>query len=127
MAHDSQPSPLMFGLIKPKNNITNILWVLLVLSIITAVEVVLGILKPASLHLSSFLGTSPLNWIFLILTLVKAYWITWYFMHMDGEKKWLRRSVVWSAVFLICYLAALLLIEGNYLHEVLAPYVKWDY
>ena len=127
MAHDGHPSPLLFGLIKPKTNLSSILWVLLVLSIITIVEVVLGIIKPASLHLTSFLGTSPLNWIFIILTLVKAYWITWYFMHMDGEKKWFRRSVVWTTIFLICYLAFILLIEGDYLHRVMTPYVKWDY
>ena len=127
MAHGAQPSPLLFGLIKPKTNLSSILWVLLVLSIITIVEVALGIIKPASLHLTSFLGTSPLNWIFIILTLVKAYWITWYFMHMDGEKKWFRRSVIWTTVFLICYLAFILLIEGDYLHDVMAPYIKWDY
>ena len=52
---------------------TALIWkVFIFLSAITLVEVVLGIYKPASLHLSSFLGTSPLNWIFLILTLVKA-------------------------------------------------------
>jgi len=44
---------------------------------------------------------------------------------MEGEKKWLRRSVVWTAVFLICYLVTLLLIEGGYLYSTLAPLVKW--
>lgn len=127
MAQDGHTSSLLFGLVKPKNNVSKIWWVFGFLSLITIVEVILGIAKPASLHLSSFLGTSPLNWIFLILTLVKAYGITWAFMHMDGESKWFRRSVVWTTIFLICYLAALLLIEGNYLHEVLSPYVKWDY
>lgn len=97
------------------------------LSLVTIVEVILGILKPEILHLSNFLGTSLLNWIFLILTLVKAYGITWYFMHMKDEKKWFRRSVVWTGVFLIAYLMILLLIEGSYIHEAIAPYTKWDY
>jgi heme/copper-type cytochrome/quinol oxidase subunit 4 len=102
------------------------IWVVFgILSIITIVEVILGIYKPASLHLTSFFGTSPLNWIFIILTLVKAYYITWAFMHMEGEKKWFRRAVVWTAVFLICYLITLLLIEGDYLHSTLAPLIKW--
>ena len=105
---------------------TKRIWIVLViLTAITTVEVAFGIVKPASLHLTSFLGTSPLNWMFIILTLVKAYFITWAFMHMEGEKKWLRRSVVWTAVFLICYLLTLLLIEGGYLHSTLAPLVKW--
>ncbi|MCL7752311.1 cytochrome C oxidase subunit IV family protein [Polaribacter sp. Z022] len=105
---------------------TKRIWIVLgILSVLTTVEVALGIVKPDSLHLTSFLGTSPLNWIFIILTLVKAYYIAWAFMHLEGEKKWFRRSIVWTAVFLICYLVTLLLIEGEYLHSTLAPLVKW--
>jgi cytochrome c oxidase subunit 4 len=102
--------------------IWNVFWIL---SAITIVEVALGIIKPDILHLTDFLGTSPLNWIFIVLTLAKAYGITWAFMHMDEEKKWFRRAVVWTSVFLICYLVALLLIEGGYLYETLSPLVKW--
>ncbi|WP_158840141.1 cytochrome C oxidase subunit IV family protein [Polaribacter sp. L3A8] len=105
---------------------TKRIWVVLVLlTVITTVEVAFGIIKPDSLHLTSFLGTSPLNWMFIILTLVKAYYIAWAFMHLEGEKKWFRRSIVWTAVFLICYLITLLLIEGGYLYETLGPLVKW--
>lgn len=95
-----------------------------VLLLITLVEVVLGIIKPNSLHLNG-LGTSWLNWIFIILTLAKAYYITWEFMHMEGEKKWFRRSIVWTGVFLIAYLLFIMLIEGGYLHKILSPLVKW--
>ncbi len=98
-----------------------------ILSLITVVEVILGIAKPDALYLGSILGTSPLNWIFIILTLLKAYGITWYFMHMADEKAGLRRAVVWPTVFLIIYLITLLLIEGSYLHDVLSPLVKWNY
>ena len=96
------------------------------LSIITVVEVILGIIKPKGLHLSGFLGTSFLNWIFLILTLVKAYGIAWYFMHLKQEKSSLRRAIVWTTVFLICYLATLLLIEGGYLGEIFDEYTRWS-
>lgn len=107
---------------------TKLIWkVFAILSVITIAEVALGITKPASLHLTKFLGTSPLNIIFLVLTLVKAYYITWFFMHMADEKKSLRRAVVWTAVFLIIYLATLLLIEGSYLNDVLSPLTKWNY
>lgn len=108
-----------------ESNVKRIWIVFGLLSIVTIVEVALGIVKPDSLHLNIFLGTSLLNWIFIILTLVKAYYITWTFMHMEGEKKWFRRAVVWTAVFLIIYLVTLLLIEGDYLYETLAPLVKW--
>ena len=76
----------------------------------------MGIIKPEALHLNGP-GTSWLNWIFIILTLAKAYGIAWVFMHLEGEKKWFRRSIVWSAVFLISYLVTLLLIEGGYLFD----------
>jgi len=108
-----------------ESNIKRIWMVFGLLSVVTIVEVALGITKPDILHLTSFLGTSPLNWIFIILTLYKAYYITWAFMHMEGEKKWFRRAVVWTAIFLICYLITLFLIEGGYLHDTLAPLVKW--
>lgn len=107
---------------------TKLIWkVFAILSVITIVEVFLGITKPEALYLTKLLGTSPLNIIFLILTLVKAYYITWFFMHMADEKKSLRRAVVWTAVFLIIYLATLLLIEGSYLNDVLGPLTKWNY
>ena len=108
-----------------ESNVKRIWMVFLLLSVVTIIEVGFGIVKPDFLHLTRFLGTSPLNWIFILLTLYKAYYITWTFMHMEGEKKWFRRSVVWTAVFLICYLVTLLLIEGGYLYETLAPLVKW--
>jgi len=96
--------------------IWNVFWLL---SVLTIVEVILGILKPASLHFTTFLGTSPLNWIFIILTIVKAYYIVWAFMHMEGEKASLRWSVVGTTIFLIIYLVVLLLIEAVYVHDVL--------
>ena len=97
-----------------------------ILSLVTIVEVALGIAKPEGLHMTSVLGTSPLNWIFLILTIVKAYFITWAFMHMEGENKWFRRSVVWTAVFLIIYLSFILLVEGDYIFEVYKHgHLKW--
>ncbi len=110
-----------------ESNSAKIWKVFWILSAITIVEVVLGIYKPDVLHLTSFLGTSPLNWIFIILTIAKAYGITWSFMHMEGEKTWFRRSVVWTGVFLICYLVTLLLIEGGYLFDTLAPLTNWKY
>lgn len=96
------------------------------LSFVTIVEVVLGIYKPESLHLKNFLGTSLLNWIFLILTLVKAYGIAWYFMHLKYEQKWFRRAIVWTCIFLIVYLTTLVLIEGSYIHDIMSPYMRWN-
>jgi len=70
----------------------------------------------------------PLNLIFILLTIVKAYYITWDFMHMRDEKSSLRKMVVWTAVFLICYLIFILLQEGGYIESVYTNgYVKRDF
>jgi len=89
-----------------------------ILSVITIVEVIFGILKPDSLYLHSIFRLSILNWIFIILTVVKAYFIMWAFMHLEGEKGSLRWSIVSPLVFLIIYLVFILLIEGNYIFDV---------
>lgn len=101
------------------------IWIVLaILTIITTVEVAFGIVKPDAMHLHGW-GTSWLNWFFIILTLVKAYYIAWAFMHLEGEKTWFRRAIVWVLVFLVSYLLFIVLIEGGYLNETLAPLVKW--
>ena len=100
----------------------------ILLSIITIVEVGLGIMRPAFLVEHDFLALHWLNWIFIILTIVKAYYITWDFMHMRDETKGLRRAAVWTGVFLIIYFVTLILIEGDYIYEVLHNgFVKYDF
>ncbi|RBA27735.1 cytochrome C oxidase subunit IV family protein [Flavobacterium tibetense] len=109
-----------------ESNTKRIWYVFGLLSVITIVEVAFGIFKPESLHLTSFLGTSPLNWIFIILTIVKAYYIMWAFMHLEGEKSSFRWSIVGPLVFLILYLCFIVLIEGNYVYEVFnTGHMKW--
>ncbi|UUV21722.1 cytochrome C oxidase subunit IV family protein [Flavobacterium sp. CBA20B-1] len=100
------------------SNTKRIWQVFIYLSILTIVEVVLGIYKPDALFHNSLLNLSYLNWIFIILTIVKAYYIMWAFMHLEGEKSSFRWSIVAPMVFLIAYLACLLLIEGDYIHDV---------
>ncbi|WP_396162748.1 cytochrome C oxidase subunit IV family protein [Flavobacterium sp.] len=106
---------------------TKRIWVVFgILSIITIVEVLFGIYKPKSLYFNNFLGMNLLNWLFIILTIVKAYYITWAFMHMEGEKKWFRRSIVWTVIFLILYLCFILLVEGDYVYDVYKTgHLKW--
>ncbi|MCH2490206.1 MAG: cytochrome C oxidase subunit IV family protein [Flavobacteriales bacterium] len=127
MAHEHKLA-IFRGTLKFKSNIAKIWGVFVFLSIVTIIEVVLGIVKPEVLIDNKFLAMKLLNWIFIILTLVKAYYITWDFMHMRDEKKSLRRSVVWTAIFLICYLVLILLIEGDYIFDVYkSNYVKFDF
>ena len=126
MAH-AHKLEIFRGLIKFKSNTQKIWGVLILLSIVTAVEVVLGIYKPEVL-MTEVIGMKALNWIFIILTVVKAYYITWDFMHMRDETASLRRMVVWTAVFLICYLVFILLQEGGYIESVYSNgFVKRDF
>lgn len=126
MAHEHKLE-IFRGLIKFKSNTQKIWGVLILLSIITSVEVVLGIYKPESL-LGHVLGMKALNWIFIALTVVKAYYITWDFMHMRDESSSLQRMVVWTAVFLILYLVFILLQEGGYIFDVYDKgYIKTDF
>ena len=106
---------------------TKRIWIVFgILSVITIIEVIFGIYKPKSLFFTNFLGMNLLNWLFIILTIVKAYYITWAFMHMEGEKKWFRRSIVWTVTFLILYLCFILLVEGDYVYEVFKTgHLKW--
>ena len=117
------------GYIKFKNNTQKIIGVLILLSVVTLIEVVLGIYKPAILN-EYFLNLKLLNWIFIILTIVKAYYITWDFMHMRDETSILRRVVVWTAVFLILYLTFILIQEGGYIFDEFydtSNYIKIDF
>tara|TARA_R110002051_G_scaffold159536_2_gene230922 strand:- start:39053 stop:39436 length:384 start_codon:yes stop_codon:yes gene_type:complete len=127
MAHDHKLE-IFRGLLKFKSNVSKIWGVLIFLTLVTTVEVVLGIIKPAYLVQSSFLGMHLLNWIFIILTLVKAYYIAWDFMHLRDERSALRRTIVWTPIFLVSYLIFILLFEADYIHEVYSKgFVKWNF
>lgn len=126
MAHD-QNLAIFRGRLKFKSNEQKIWGVLIFLSIVTIIEVVLGIYKPEIL-MGHFLGMKILNWIFILLTLVKAYYIAWDFMHLRDEKATFTGSIVLPLIVLIPYLAFILLVEGNYIYDVFrANFVKWDF
>ena len=110
------------------SNAKRIWIVFILLSIVTTVEVFLGIQRPEALVANDFIGMHLLNWIFIILTLVKAYYIVWAFMHMESEKGSLRWSVVGSVVFLVLYLIFILLVEADYVYGVFKySTIKWNF
>jgi hypothetical protein len=147
MAGHAHKLEIFRGLIKFKSNTQKIWGVLVLLSIITAVEVVLGIYKPHSLmgplmspfeggfiatlgniFFSPFIYMKFLNFIFIVLTIIKAYYITWDFMHMRDETKAMRRMVVWTTIFLISYLLLILLLEAGYIFDIYDDgYIKRDF
>ena len=122
------------GRLKFKNNRSKIWGVFIFLSILTAIEVGLGMARPDVLVSTKWfqfipiLAMTPLAFIFIVLTIVKAYYITWDFMHMRDEVKLLRRLIVWSAVIFITYFVVLILLEGQYMYDVLADgLIKFDF
>lgn len=127
MAHEHKLE-IFRGLLKFKSNTQKIWGVLIFLSIVTAIEVGLGIAKPEVLTKNYFLGMKLLNWIFIILTLVKAYYIAWDFMHLRDEKSSLRRAIVWTPFFLVAYLIFILLFEADYIYNVFKDgFLSWDF
>ena len=127
MAHDTENLAIFRGLLKFKSNVQKIWGVLIFLSIVTTVEVILGIVKPQSL-MGMFLGMKILNWIFIILTIVKAYYIAWDFMHIRDEKGSLKGSIVLPLVVLIPYLCFILLLEADYNFDVMRTgFVSWNF
>ncbi len=92
--------------------IWKVFWILL---IVTAVEVALGIIKPAFL-LHELLGTSILNIIFILLTLFKAFYIVAEFMHLKFERTNLIWTIALPILILIPYLAFIVLTEGGYMN-----------
>lgn len=53
------------------------------------------------------------NFAYIVLTLVKAFYIVAYFMHLKFEKFALKTGITVSLLFII-YFIVLMLIEGNY-------------
>ncbi|MBC8306617.1 MAG: cytochrome C oxidase subunit IV family protein [Flavobacteriaceae bacterium] len=127
MENSTHKLEIFRGLLKFKSNEQKIWAVLLFLSIVTTIEVALGISKPEIL-MNTFLSAKIINWIFIILTLVKAYYIAWDFMHLRDEKSGLQASIVITLLFLIAYLVFILLVEGNYIYDVIYEgFVSWNF
>ena len=127
MAEHKHKLAIFRGRLKFKSNVQKIWGVLVFLSIVTAIEVALGIIKPPIL-LNYFLGIKILNWIFIIMTIIKAYYITWDFMHVRDEKPFLKNSIVVPLLILIPFLLFILLWEGSYIFEVMFDGLKaWNF
>ena len=103
-----------------KENSTREIWLVFwILLIVTAVEVILGIIKPPVLIDNYIIGVTLLNMTFIILTIVKAYYIVYAFMHLGAERKNLKLSILLPVWILIPYLLFILLSESAFLEFML--------
>ncbi|MEJ2882660.1 cytochrome C oxidase subunit IV family protein [Pedobacter sp. GR22-6] len=82
-----------------------------ILLLITVIEFIIALWVIPGKHMSQHIG----NYVYIVLTLLKAYYIVAYFMHLKYEKLGLQLSLTVSFVFII-YFIVLMLIEGGYLH-----------
>ncbi|MFM6975675.1 MAG: cytochrome C oxidase subunit IV family protein [Sphingobacteriaceae bacterium] len=78
---------------------------------ITAVEFFIALYLIPKGILSHGIG----NFAYIVLTLVKAFYIVAYFMHLKFEKFALKTGIIVSLVFIV-YFIVLMLTEGSYLH-----------
>ena len=98
-----------------EENSTRQIWIVFwILFFLTTVEVLLGIFKPKFMLTNYLLGVTLLNMTFIILTIIKAYYIVATFMHLGHEKKSLKISIVAPMCLLIPYLLFILLSEASY-------------
>lgn len=96
----------------------NIIKVTVILSVITIVEVLMG----------AFFGKSVLDpnggaWLgikvaFIVMTLVKAFYIVMEFMHLGDERKGLRYTILVPYIIFIIYLFFILYQESTFIEYV---------
>ncbi len=97
------------------SNSTRKIWIVFsILFVLTTIEVFLGISKPDFLIDNLIIGVSLLNHTFILLTLLKAYYIVMTFMHLGDEKKSLKLSIIAPMFVLVPYLLFILLVEASY-------------
>ncbi|SMC70924.1 cytochrome C oxidase subunit IV family protein [Pedobacter nyackensis] len=82
-----------------------------VLLLITVIEFIIALWVIPNKHMSQHIG----NYVYIVLTLIKAYYIVAYFMHLKYEKLGLQLTLTVSFIFIL-YFIVLMLIEGGYLH-----------
>ncbi len=93
-----------------KKKIWNVFWIL---TIITAVEFIIAlVLVPKGIF-----SVGIANPLYIILTLMKAFYIVAFFMHLKFEKLTLIYSIAIPILFIVALIVAMLY-EGNYWFDI---------
>ncbi len=86
---------------------------------IVKVAVILGVITSFEFAIAFTLDAGTIKtFIFVIMTLVKAFYIVWEFMHLGHETKGLKWTIIAPPLFVIWLLIASLM-EGSYIHTIL--------
>lgn len=86
-----------------KSKIWKTFWILLALTI---VDIVLYFMLLSTHSMMK-------NWLFILLGIVKAYYIVGIFMHMKFERKTLSYTIILPMIFVV-FLVTLMIIEGDF-------------
>jgi len=84
--------------------------VFFILLAITVVEFIVALAVPHAV-----MGNFVRNTIYIVLTLVKAFYIIAFFMHLKFEKYTLKLFLILSIIFIIFFIV-LMLVEGDYMN-----------
>ncbi|MCO6482118.1 MAG: cytochrome C oxidase subunit IV family protein [Flavobacteriales bacterium] len=92
-----------------------IYFVTALLSVVTAIEVLLGVfwmsLFPNSWHW--------VKWTFIMMTLVKATYIVMTFMHLGDERRSIRKVILMPYGLFLMYIVFVIIWESLYVHHTL--------
>lgn len=89
----------------------NIIKVTAILTLITIVEVAVGVFFGRSLTTGA--TWQAIKWGYIVLTLIKAGYIVLTFMHLGDERKSMRYVILTPYILFICYLIFIALTEGT--------------
>ncbi|WP_343523422.1 cytochrome C oxidase subunit IV family protein [Pedobacter sp.] len=82
-----------------------------ILLLITVIEFIIALVLIPKGLMTQHIG----NYVYIVLTLLKAFYIVAYFMHLKYEKLGLQLSLTVSFIFII-YFIVLMLTEGGFLN-----------
>jgi cytochrome c oxidase subunit IV len=102
MAHHSESEGKVM-----RKSLWRVFWIML---FITVLELVVGSYAPSM----AWSGTFGLKFVFIGLTLLKAGFIVWSFMHLGHETKFMKYTVLLPYSIFILYAVFVVLTEGTY-------------
>jgi len=95
------------------------IWIVtIILTLITAVEIGMGI--QFKRHDDIW---EVIKWSFILMTLVKAGYIVLVFMHLGDEQKNLKWTILGPYLLFMAYLLFISLTEANYVYDMLVKYI----
>ena len=89
-----------------------VLKVTVLLTLITAVEIVMGVVWGKSLAQTAPAKWEVIKWIYIVLTIIKAGYIVMVFMHLGEERKNMKQMILVPYIAFMIYLIWILLTEA---------------